>query len=286
MDLGYEARVREAADFLRPKLGKTPEFGLTLGSGLGKVANRLSTSGIIPYTEIPGAPVPSMPGHAGSLYIGVLEGVPLLGFKGRKHYQENPTPEGLAEIVFNVHLAAELGIGTYFATNAAGGANPNYNPRDLVAITDQISLFMPDPLTGRVLDFEKVGGGKPEVFQPMADAYDPELTKLLIEAGNLKQGVYNAKTGRSYETPAEARLLRLLGADLLGMSTTPEVIVARNRGMKVVGMSVVTNVFDENGYTDVDHKGVVDVANDPVVQAKIAHVLPAFFAAYREQFMR
>ncbi len=276
----YEDRVREAAEALRPFLDGKPEVALVLGSGLGLVVDQIENSTKFLYTQIPNFPTTSMPGHEGNLYIGEIEGVPIIGFQGRVHYQENPTLEGLRNIAFPVHLAAELGSKIYFPTNAAGGLNSNYSVGDLVAINDHNGLFMPEPIVGDVLDFDK------HTFPPMDNAYNRELRDMLIKAGGgLAEGVYSAKTGRTYETPAEARILRMMGIDLAGMSTIPEVAVARNRGLDVVAMSLVTNMIAADGKNKVTHGGVTDVTKDPKVQARIASTLSNFFKEYNARFM-
>ena len=249
----YEVKIAEAADHIRGRLGShKPSFGIVLGSGLGDLADSIQGATVIPYCKIPHFPTPTVPGHEGKMLIGELEGVPVIGLKGRKHYYEvadEPFNNGILQAVFPVHVLANLGVENYFATNAAGGLNLNYGVGDIMIICSHINL-LPNALLGRQHDFVRVDGtGKVLRFQPMNGAYDPKLTELLKQAGSehkehVHEGVYLAVTGPTFETEGESISFRYgLKADAVGMSTTPEVIVARNRGMKAVGMSFISNII-------------------------------------------
>ena len=235
-----DSRIRTyqiAADYIRQQIGgATPLAGIVLGSGLGRLADRIEDPIVIPYKSIPGFPVSTAVGHKGNFIIGRLAGREVMAMQGRFHYYEGYPME---LVTIGVRTMAMLGIRYLFVSNAAGAANPDFHIGDLVVIRDHISLF-PNPLIGPNLD--DLGPR----FLDMTCAYDLELQQLAENCAarmgiQLQKGVYFGSTGPTYETPAEVRFYRQIGADLLGMSTIPEVIVARHCGMRVFGMSVVTN---------------------------------------------
>ena len=235
-----DSRIRTyqiAADYIRQQIGgATPLAGIVLGSGLGRLADRIEDPIVIPYKSIPGFPVSTAVGHKGNFIIGRLAGREIMAMQGRFHYYEGYPME---LVTIGVRTMAMLGIRYLFVSNAAGAANPDFHIGDLVVIRDHISLF-PNPLIGPNMD--DLGPR----FLDMTCAYDLELQQLAENCAarmgiQLQKGVYFGSTGPTYETPAEVRFYRQIGADLLGMSTIPEVIVARHCGMRVFGMSVVTN---------------------------------------------
>lgn len=235
-----DSRIRTyqiAADYIRQQIGgATPLAGIVLGSGLGRLADRIEDPIVIPYKSIPGFPVSTAVGHKGNFIIGRLAGREVMAMQGRFHYYEGYPME---LVTIGVRTMAMLGIRYLFVSNAAGAANPDFHIGDLVVIRDHISLF-PNPLIGPNMD--DLGPR----FLDMTCAYDLELQQLAENCAarmgiQLQKGVYFGSTGPTYETPAEVRFYRQIGADLLGMSTIPEVIVARHCGMRVFGMSVVTN---------------------------------------------
>ena len=235
-----DSRIRTyqvAADYIRQQIGGyTPLVGIVLGSGLGRLADRIQDPVVIPYKDIPGFPVSTAVGHKGNFIVGRLGGKIVMAMQGRFHYYEG-YPMDLVTI--GVRTMAVLGVQYLFVSNAAGAANPDYRVGDLVVIRDHISMF-PNPLIGPNLD--EMGPRFPD----MTCAYDPDLKVLAEKCADamgiqVRQGVYFGSTGPTYETPAEVRFYRMIGADLLGMSTVPEVIVARHCGLRVFGMSVVTN---------------------------------------------
>ena len=259
-----DSRIRTyqvAADYIRQQTGGyTPIVGIVLGSGLGRLADRIEQPVVIPYRDIPGFPVSTAVGHKGNFIIGRLGGKTVIAMQGRFHYYEG-YPMDLVTI--GVRTMAVLGVQDLFVSNAAGGANPDYRVGDLVIIRDHISMF-PNPLIGPNL--EEMGPRFPD----MTCAYDLNLQALAescaAEMGiSLRKGVYFGSTGPTYETPAEVRFYRTVGADLLGMSTVPEVIVARHCGLRVFGMSVVTNCAN----TDNQPKNLND-GDDVVKQADAA----------------
>jgi purine-nucleoside phosphorylase len=224
-----------ALDTLRQRgLTSLPRLAFVLGSGLGPLADEAENAISIAYTEIPGFPQPSVAGHKGRLVVGELEGRKVALFQGRGHFYERGDPRAMAVLI---ETFKTLGGETLFLTNAAGGLHPEWTPPSLVAITDHINFAGVNPLIGRASD---------DRFVPMTRAYDPELIERLRGAARaanvtLREGVYMWFNGPSFETPAEIRMAKILGADLVGMSTAPEVILARLHGIKCVAVSLVTN---------------------------------------------
>lgn len=213
-------------------MAEVPQIGVILGSGLGQFAEELTDAIITPYADIPGFPASTAVGHAGKLIVGKLDGLPLAVMAGRAHLYEGYSP---AEVVFGVRHLHAMGVRTLVITNASGGINDRMHPGDLALITDHINLQGSNPLVG-----------KSPSFPDMSEAYAPRLRAIAQtcarEIGiDLPEGVYAALLGPSYETPAEIRFLARIGADLVGMSTVPEVIEANFLGMQVLGISCVTN---------------------------------------------
>lgn len=290
----YEEKVRGAAEDLRKRKKLTtvkPVFGIVLGSGLGELGDVIEDAIRIPYSEIPNFPIPTVSGHEGTLLIGTLEGVPVIGLNGRKHYYEvadEPLNTGILQTVFPVHVLAELGVRNYFVTNAAGGLNSEYGVGDIMIIRSHIN-FLPNPLLGRHHKFLRVDDARPALrFQPMNSAYDPALRQMLHEAGSdyrehIHEGTYLGVTGPTYETEGESIAFRDgLKADAVGMSTTPEVIIARNRGMQVVGMSCITNEIAADGTNTTDHTQVEAILKSPQVKERLSSTARNFFRIYRE----
>ena len=242
-----EIRINEAASFVRNAMGaRKPELGIILGSGLGNIAEQISDAAVIPYTDIPGFPQATAIGHKGNFIIGRLAGKEVIAMQGRFHYYEGYPMD---TVTLPVRVMSRLGVGTLFVSNAAGGMMEGFKVGDLMIINDHINLI-PNPLIGPNLD--SFGERFPDMTRP----YDPELIALAEKkAGELGiklyKGVYLSVTGPCYETVAEYLWFKAAGADAVGMSTTPEVIVARHCGMRVFGMSVITDVFVDNG----EHKG-------------------------------
>ena len=231
-------RINKAAAFIKERLGgRQPKVALILGSGLGPIADSVKDPIVIPYKEIPDFPVSTAVGHKGNFLSGTLYGVQVLVMQGRFHYYEGYPME---TVTIGVRVFRQLGIEYLFVFNAAGAANPAFKVGDMVMITDHINM-MPNPLIGP--NMEEFGPRFPDMTCP----YDLELQELARESAakigvEIHEGVYFGSTGPTYETPAEVRFYRSVGADLLGMSTIPEVIVARHCGIRVFGMSAVTNV--------------------------------------------
>ena len=231
-------KINHAARYLKTVIGrrKLPKIGIVLGSGLGKLADEIKNPIVIPYRDVPEFPVSTAIGHKGNFIYGDLGGKKIIAMQGRLHFYEGYPME---LVTLGVRVMKMLGIEFLFVSNAAGGTNLDYHVGDLVIIKDHINM-MPNPLIGPNLS--EFGPRFPD----MTCAYDLELQQLAEKLGvqmgiNLKKGVYFGSTGPTYETPAEIRFFREVGADLVGMSTIPEVIVARHCGIRVFGMSVVTN---------------------------------------------
>jgi purine-nucleoside phosphorylase len=230
--------IRRAADAVGERLGGLrPRVAIVLGSGLGSVADAVKSAIRIPQSEIPGFPEPGAPGHKGELVGGTLEGVPVVVQSGRFHLYEGHAPDVAA---LPTRVFAALGATTLVVTNAAGGIRLTFRPPTLMLIADHINLMFQNPLVGPVAEGD-------ERFPDMSDPYDPELRRLAREVARteriaLEEGVYAGLLGPSFETPAEIRMLQRLGADAVGMSTVPEVIAARARGVRCLGFSSITNV--------------------------------------------
>ena len=230
-------RINEAAAYIKNILGDfEPLAGIVLGSGLGKLADKIENPTVIAYKDIPHFSVSTAVGHKGNLIAGTLGGKPVLAMQGRFHYYEGYPME---QVTLPIRVMKVLGIKYLFVSNAAGGVNFDYKIGDLMIIRDHLNL-LPNPLIGK--NMEEFGPRFPDMTRP----YEPKLIKMMEEIASqegiaLKKGVYLASTGPTYETPAEYKYFRTIGADAVGMSTIPEVIVARHSSIPVFGMSVITN---------------------------------------------
>ena len=250
----------ETAEYLKQRINRAgkqiPRVAVVLGSGLGKLADRIETPLTIPYGEIPHFKASTAVGHKGNLIVGTLGGNGVIAMQGRFHYYEGYT---MQEVTYPVRVFSLLGVDTLLVSNAAGACNPDYRVGDLMVITDHINL-MPNPLIGPNLD--DFGPRFPDMTEVYSPRLRHEADRIAAEQGlTLQHGVYIAGTGPTYETLAEYCMYRILGGDACGMSTVPEVIVARHCGMEVFGMSVITN-------QSADLKnGLVNDENDVVLQA-------------------
>lgn len=249
--------INKSVDFIKERIDFIPEVGIILGSGLGDFADNIKNSIEIDYTEIPGFPQSTVVGHSGKLIFGDLEGKKIVAMKGRIHYYEG---QGLDKTVYPTKVLCELGIKTLIVTNAAGGVNTNFVPGDIMIITDHINFACTNPLIGPNED------DKGPRFLDMTNAYDKDLrktAKVVAEKLGMKvqEGVYMWFTGPCYETPSEVKLARILGADSVGMSTVPEVIIANHRGVKVLGFSCITNMAAGILDQPLDHKEVIEVSD-------------------------
>ena len=255
----YE-KIITTVDYLNAKTGGfQPEVGIVLGSGLGGLASGIEVECAIPYSEIPNFPISTVKGHQSQLLFGTIAGRKVVAMQGRFHYYEGYT---MSEVTFPIRVLMKLGIQFLILSNAAGGLNPNFNVGDIMIITDQIHA-MPNPLIGP--HDERLG----ERFPDMSDPYDNRLIKLAdriaMEKGIwVQHGVYCSTTGPTYETPAECRYFRIIGADTIGMSTTPEVIVARQGKLPVFGLSIVSdmgNIYGVDHPMTITHEEVIKAVN-------------------------
>ncbi len=269
-------RLSYALAWIHGKTDLAPAAGVILGSGLGGLADRLEHPVAIGYEEIPYFPTSRVAGHPGRLVVGELAGdagpVAVVAMQGRVHGYEGWSPE---EVVFGARVLCGLGIKALLVTNAAGGVNPSFAPGDLVRITDHLNLTGQNPLTGD--NDERLGPRFPD----LSDAYDPRLGGLMDEAAaalgvTLRTGVYACMPGPSYETPAEIRMLRALGADVVGMSTVPEVIAARHMRVPVAGISVVTNHAAGLTRRSLSHEEVAETAGR--AEDRLRPLVAAFLA--------
>lgn len=229
--------INEAVEVIQPQLKNQPEIGLILGSGLGVLADELTDAVNIAYQTIPHFPKPTVEGHKGQFVNGTLEGVPVIAMQGRYHFYEGYT---LEQVTFPIRVMKALGIKQLIVTNAAGGVNTSFQAGDLMVISDHINMIGGNPLIGPNNNDMGVR------FPDMSKAYHPELILKAKKAADklgidLKEGIYYATSGPSYETPAEVRMIRTLGGDAVGMSTVPEVIVAKHCELDVLGISCISN---------------------------------------------
>ena len=230
--------IEEAKQFLEGHTGARPRIGVVLGSGLGAFADELSEGTSIPYTEIPGWPQSTAMGHSGKLVFGKLNGLDVVVMAGRAHFYEG---HSMQAVTYGVRVLGSLGVRSMVFTNAAGGINLDLGRGGLVLITDHINLQGTNPLIGP--NDDKLGPRFPDMSEAYSRAYRQTAKQVAGELGiAVSEGVYAAMTGPSYETPAEIRFLRTIGADVVGMSTVPEVIVANHMGIEVLGISCVTNM--------------------------------------------
>ena len=280
----YFNETTEAAEFLRARLGGlTPRIGIVLGSGLGAVAEAVQSPVFVPYGQIPHFPQSTVEGHSGRIVAGMLGGVPVVVMQGRVHYYEGYTPQ---QVTFPMRVLGRLGIETAILTNAAGGINANYQIGQLVLLADHINMLGFNPLIGP--NEARFGDGKKTGlrFFDMTEAYSVELRALAQRAAKnegfaLHEGVYLATSGPSFETPAEIRAFRALGADLVGMSTVPETIVARHMGIRVLGISCVTNLAAGISATQLSHQEVFETGSR--VQHQLAALLTRLAPAITDE---
>src|SRR5215471_11922252 len=248
------SRAGEAAEFIRKKIKLQPKIAMVLGSGLGGFADELIDRTVIPYSQIPHFPLTSAIGHAGNLVIGTMSDVPVAAMQGRVHYYEG---HSLQRVTFPMRVFVRLGIKAVLLTNAAGGIGSQLTQGCLVVLKDHINLLGNNPLIGP--NEERFG----ERFFDMTEAYAADYRRMAMEEGrrlgiDIFEGVYAAVTGPSYETPAEIRFLRTIGADMVGMSTVPEVIAARHCGIKVLAISCVTNLAAGISDKPINHLEVLE----------------------------
>lgn len=249
-------KINQTADYLRSQVNVIPETAIILGTGLGALVDHITDKKYIPYTEIPNFPVSTVEGHSGNLIFGKLGDKPVMAMQGRFHFYEG---YDMKEVTFPVRVMQALGVKTLFVSNAAGGMNKEFRVGDIMIITDHINLFPDNPLRGK--NYEKLGPR----FPAMTEAYDRNLIRLadgIAEEKGIRvmHGVYVGTQGPTFETPAEYEYFRVIGGDAVGMSTVPEVIVANHAGMKVFGVSVITDLGGKDILVAPSHEEVQQAA--------------------------
>ena len=268
--------IDEAANFIRSRIKIQPRAGIILGSGLGSLAEMVADATVIPFAEIPHWVTSTVEGHKNRLVIGALDNTPVLVMQGRIHYYEG---HRMDEVTFPIRVMQRLGIKTLVVTNAAGAIDPAYAPGDVMLITDHLSLIGMtgnNPLRGP--NIAELG----ERFPDMSQAYDREYMEIArkvaqIEEINLHEGIYICLSGPSFETPADLRFMRLIGANAVGMSTVPEVIVAHHGGIRVLGFSGVSNKANLDGSTITTHEEVLQAGE--IIVPKLVKLIRGFLKA-------
>jgi len=259
--------IEETTDWLKKRMTSCPETAIILGTGLGELVQEIDIGLEIPYGQIPNFQASTVEGHSGKLIFGKLGGKNIMAMQGRLHYYEGYNME---QITFPIRIMKAIGIKTLFVSNAAGGIREDFEIGDLMMITDHINHFPEHPLRGK--NYEELGPRFPD----MSDAYSPRLRKMALEIAiefgiKLHQGVYVGTTGPTYETPAEYRFFKIIGGDAVGMSTVPEVIVARHSDLEVFGISVITDLGLEGEIIKVSHEEVQKAAW--VAQPRMAQIM-------------
>ena len=249
--------IKQTAEWIKQHTASRPKTAIILGTGLGRLAAEIEIIDEFPYADIPNFPVSTVEGHSGRLLFGRLGGKEVMALEGRFHYYEGYS---MKEVTFPVRVMRELGIKTLFVSNASGGTNPDFAIGDLMIITDHINYFPEHPLRGKNIPY----GPR---FPDMSEAYDKELIRkadaIAAEKGiKVQHGVYIGTQGPTFETPAEYKMFHILGADAVGMSTVPEVIVANHCGIKVFGVSVITDLGVEGKIVEVSHEEVQKAADE------------------------
>ncbi len=250
-------KIQETAEFLKSKMTTAPETAIILGTGLGSLANEITDKYEIKYEDIPNFPLSTVEGHSGKLIFGKLGNKEIMAMQGRFHFYEGYS---MKEVTFPVRVMRELGIKTLFVSNAAGGMSPDFIIGDLMIITDHINMFPEHPLRGKNIPYG-------DRFPDMSQAYSSELIAMAKEIAKEKgirvvEGVYLGTQGPTFETPSEYRMFHRMGGDAVGMSTVPEVIVARHCGIRVFGISVITDLGVEGKIVEVSHEEVQKAADE------------------------
>lgn len=264
-------KIQQTAEYILSRTARRPKTAIILGTGLGELVNHIEDKEEIPYTEIPNMPVSTVEGHSGKLIFGRLGGKEIMAMQGRFHFYEG---YAMKEVTFPVRVMKACGIETLFVSNAAGGMNPSFRVGDLMIIEDHINTFPEHPLRGK--NYAELGPRFPSMEEP----YDLELIalaeRIAKEKGvHLQKGVYVGVQGPTFETPAEYRYYRTIGGDAVGMSTVPEVIVARHAGIRVFGVSVITDLGGFGVPVKVSHEEVQEAANaaQPIMTMVMAEMI-------------
>lgn len=260
-------KVQETVQFLKEKTNYSPEYGIILGSGLGTFTQDIDIEFTIPYSEIPNFPVSTVQGHKGALVFGTIGNKQVVAMQGRFHYYEG---YDMQTVTFPVRVLHYLGIQNLIVSNASGGVNPNYKVGDVVLIKDHINLFPDHPLRGA--NDERFGPRFVNMSEPYSRTLQQKAKAIALQHNiDLKEGIYLGLQGPTFETLAEYKMVKILGADCVGMSTVPEVIVARHMNLSCLGISVITDMGDEDNIDEVNHDEVLQAAKkaEPVVRKLI-----------------
>jgi purine-nucleoside phosphorylase len=266
-------KINETIQFINGKINKKPEVGIVLGTGLGNLAEQIQVEVTIPYSEIPNFPVSTVVGHKGQLVFGTLNGKSVVAMQGRFHFYEGYT---MKELTFPIRVLHYLGIKFLVLSNASGGVNPGFAVGDIMIIRDHINLMGNNPLLGK--NDDDLGPRFPD----MSEAYDKDLIKKAEEIAaknqiKVQKGVYAAVTGPCFETPSEYKYMHVIGADCVGMSTVPEVIVARHGGLPVFAVSIITDLGVEGKIVEISHEEVIQAAN--AAEPKMTLIIKELIAA-------
>ena len=266
-------KIKQTAEFLRQRAGEMPKLAIILGTGLGNLVDHIEDKIFIPYSEIPNFPVSTVQGHSGNLIFGKMGGKRVMAMQGRFHYYEG---YDMKTVTFPVRVFKALGVETLFVSNAAGGMNKEFKVGDFMVITDHINLFPENPLRGK--NYEELGPRFPAMTEPYDKKYI-ELADTIAAEKNIRlmHGVYVGTPGPTFETPAEYEYFRVIGGDAVGMSTVPEVIVARHTGLRVFGISVIT---------DLGGKDITEVPSHEEVQKAAVKAQPTVEAIVKAMVER
>ena len=269
-------RIKETAAFIQARIENfQPEVGIILGTGLGDFADRIDEKYSIDYKEIPNFPVSTVEGHKGKLIFGLLEGRRVVAMQGRFHYYEGYT---MQQVTFPVRVMKALGVNTLFVSNAAGGMNPDFQIGDIMIITDHINLFPEHPLRGK--NYNELGPRFPDMGEPYSKRLIADALNVANKNGiKVQQGVYVGTQGPTFETPAEYRYFKAIGGDAVGMSTVPEVIVARHGGMEVFAISVITDLGGMDDPVEVSHEEVQKAAAE--AQPKMTAIMKGLINEFK-----
>lgn len=249
--------INETANFLKNFMTSSPETAIILGSGLGELVNHIEDKQEITYEQIPNFPVSTVEGHSGKLIFGKLGGKDILAMQGRFHFYEG---YDMQKVTFPVRVMKAIGIKNLFVSNAAGGMNPNFVVGDIMLINDHINLFPEHPLRGK--NYKELGDRFPDMHEPYSKKF-LKMAEEIAAANNIKvqKGVYIGSQGPTFETPAEYKYFHIIGGDAVGMSTVPEVIIAKHGGMEVFAVSIITDMWYDGSPVEVSHEEVLEAAN-------------------------
>ena len=265
-------RIQQTSDFIQSRFNLHNPIGIILGTGLGGFVNEIDVKAEIPYSDIPHFPQSTVEGHDGKLIYGVLAGKMVLALKGRFHFYEG---YNMQEVVYPIRVMARLGVNSLILSNASGGVNPSFKVGDIMLINDHINLFPSNPLIGP--NDDAMGPRFPDMSEPYDRSFIQKLKAAAkTESIELREGVYAGVSGPCFETPAEYKYLRIIGADAVGMSTVPETIAAKHLGMKIAALSVITDLGIEGVVEEVSHEEVQKAANE--AEPKMSAIVKSFLA--------